>query len=183
MIDSHTKVFCDKIPIYVVETLKNFIHRKFILLNRVWHEQIISCTIVTDLNNFKCHWTISLCLPPKDYYFFGALTKINTSNAWSDATHWTNISPHSRVFYPLEVFVFRQSWYAAYLRGSCIVKFKCSTYFRLSTSANIREDISHLFIYLKEKKVISQTLLTSEFYFNNFPCQSQWSVLWVPERK
>ena len=112
-------------------------------------------------NNFKCHRPFRFFSPQKDHYFFGALTKINTSNARSDATHWTNISPHSRVFCPLEVFVFRQSWYAAYLRGSCIVRFKCSTCFRLSTSANIREDISHPFIYLKEKKVISQTAFSS----------------------
>ena len=30
----------------------------FCLSNRVWHEQIVSCTTVTYPNNFKCHGTI-----------------------------------------------------------------------------------------------------------------------------
>ena len=40
------------------------------LSNRVWHEQIVLCTIVTDPNNFKCHGTIfAIFWQQKTHYF------------------------------------------------------------------------------------------------------------------
>ena len=42
----------------------------FCLSNRVWYEQIVSCMIVTDPNNFKYHGTIfAIFLHQKTHYF------------------------------------------------------------------------------------------------------------------
>ena len=48
----------------------------FCLSNRVWHEQIVLCTIVTDPNNFKCNETIfAFFCTKKRTTFLSELTK------------------------------------------------------------------------------------------------------------
>ena len=61
----------------------------FCLSNRVWHEQIVSCTIVTDPNKFKCHGTIFTFLTPKNALLSWANSlKPNSSNARCHPLLW-----------------------------------------------------------------------------------------------
>ena len=64
-----------------------FYSPSFCLSNRVWHEQIVLCTIVTDPNNFKCHGTIfAIFLHQKTHYFLER-THQNLTHRMHDATH------------------------------------------------------------------------------------------------
>ena len=59
----------------------------FCLSNRVWHEQIVSCTIVTDPNNFKCHGTIFANFWHQKTHYFLERTHQNLTHRMHDATH------------------------------------------------------------------------------------------------
>ena len=67
----------------------------YCLSNRVWHEQIVSCTIVTDPNNFKCHGTIFAIFRHQKTHYFLERTHQNLTHRMHDATHWVF---HSAVF-------------------------------------------------------------------------------------
>ena len=60
----------------------------FCLSNRVWHEQIVLCTIITDPNNFKCHGTIFAIFWHKKTHYFLERTHQNLTHRMHDATHW-----------------------------------------------------------------------------------------------
>ena len=64
----------------------------FCLSNRVWHEQIVLCTIVTDPNNFKCHETIFAIFWRQKTHYFLERTHQNLTHRMHDATHWDEIS-------------------------------------------------------------------------------------------
>ena len=59
----------------------------FCLSNRVWHEQIVLCTIVTDPNNFKCHGTIFAIFWHQKTHYFLERTHQNLTHRMHDATH------------------------------------------------------------------------------------------------
>ena len=59
----------------------------FCLSNRVWHEQIVLCTIVTYQNNFKCHGTIFAIFLPQKTHCFLERTHQNLTHRMHDATH------------------------------------------------------------------------------------------------
>ena len=61
----------------------------FRLSNRVWHEQIVLCTIVTDPNNFKCHGTIVAIFWHQKTHYFLERTHQNLTHRMHDATHCT----------------------------------------------------------------------------------------------
>ena len=61
----------------------------FCLSNRVWHEQIVLCTIVTDPNNFKCHGTIFAIFWHQKTHYFLERTHQNLTHRMHDATHWS----------------------------------------------------------------------------------------------
>ena len=60
----------------------------FCLSNRVWHEQIVLCTIVKDPNNFKCHGTIFAIFWHQKTHYFLERTHQNLTHRMHDATHW-----------------------------------------------------------------------------------------------
>ena len=59
----------------------------FCLSNRVWHEQIVLCTIVTDPNNFKGHGTIFAIFWHQKTHYFLERTHQNLTHRMHDATH------------------------------------------------------------------------------------------------
>ena len=59
----------------------------FCLSNRVWHEQIVSCMLVTDPNNFKCHGTIFAIFWHQKTHYFLQGTHQNLTHRMHDATH------------------------------------------------------------------------------------------------
>ena len=61
------------------------------LSNRVWHKQIVSCTIVTYPNNFKCHETIFtiFCHQKNALLSWANSPKLNSSNARCHPLIWT----------------------------------------------------------------------------------------------
>ena len=59
----------------------------FCLSNRVWHEQIVSCMMVTDPNNFKCHGIIFAIFWHQKTHYFLQGTHQNLTHRMHDATH------------------------------------------------------------------------------------------------